>query len=102
MGHGTATFEASIRNMGLPLIGGGNEGVELGGCWGISHEKVEYSRAVYFDATNYGPLWGGIVEAGGARLKKVVVTGWFGIGGGAGGVSAGGGPYVADGVVVGG
>ena len=42
--------------LGIPIIGGGNDGNMILGDRDIHHEEVEHGRAVYCDATDYGPL----------------------------------------------
>ena len=40
----------------MPTIGVGNGGSRLQGDNEIRHKEAEHGRAVYCDATNYGPL----------------------------------------------
>ena len=59
-GHATAHRETAKETggweLGITTIVGGNSGSRLQGDWEIHHEQAEHGRAVYYDATNSGPL----------------------------------------------
>ena len=72
---GAASTVEVGRKLGVNLGGGRERG---GGVWAdgnLHSEKSEYSCAVYFDGTNYGPVQGSEEEAGGTGGDVVVVTG---------------------------
>ena len=73
-------------------LGVSTAGISYGGdeIWrdqGLHPKEAEYVCAIYFDATNYGPLWSIYSEAGGMVFLEVLVTGisWPSGGKGAGG-----------------
>ena len=72
---------ASGWKLGIPTLGGGDlvGGVGQGG--GVCIEEAEYSRAVHYDATDYGPLQGNSAETRGVGRKNVVGSGGTGPGG---------------------
>ena len=82
--------------MNVPFLGGDDlgYGLEEGIC--ICPEEAEYVLAIHCNATNYISLQGGSAVVRGMGLKKVVVTGKVGLGGGmcGGSASAGGGTRI--------
>ena len=51
-----STTAASVWQMGVPPLGGGNASVGLGGGRDIHNEETEQGRSVYFDMTDYGTM----------------------------------------------
>ena len=45
-----------VWELGVPASGGGNGGSRLLGDQDVGQKEAEHGRAVYCDATNYGPL----------------------------------------------
>ena len=75
--------------MGLSPSGGRNGGGGISGGGYLCIPPPEYSRKVYCKNAHYGPVSGGVEEAGVKDDQAVVGTGWFGYGGNADGGSGG-------------
>ena len=78
-GRATAHREADEAEgggeMGISFAGGSNG---LGGIrrdWGLYHEESEYSRAIYYDATDSGTLLTICLEARSLGILAVVGAG---------------------------
>ena len=69
---------------GVSSAGGNNFGSRIRGDWGLCHEEVEYGCAIYFSATNSGPLWTVCLEAVSVGVSAVVGAGSLVPGGGKG------------------
>ena len=58
--------------MGISSAGGSNVGGGLQLDWVLYHEDAEYGRAIYCNATDYGPLWTIFSEAGSLSVSEVM------------------------------
>ena len=91
--NGGTDATVEVRQKVEVNLGGGDD--IWGGVWAYGNlhlTKAEYSRALYCDATNYGPAQGSGEEAGGTGGDAVVGTGgnWPSRGKGDGGGGGGG------------
>ena len=73
--HWKETSEKEIRELGIPTAGGGKEGSGNGGDTDIHNTEAEYGRAIYCDATDYGPMRAGHSAARSASVLAVVGAG---------------------------
>ena len=78
---GADPVAAGRRKVGAHLGGGGKRRVGAVNHGYIHPEEAEYSRAVHFYATAYGPLQGEGEESGGAGGYVVVGSGGHQFGG---------------------
>ena len=76
--------------MGVSPAGGHNGRVRITGGRYIRLLFPEHSRTVHCDQAHYGPVSGGVEEAGVKGGQAVVLAGWIGIGGYADGILGGG------------
>ena len=58
--------------MVLPIPGGSTEGGRRREDQDVDPSEAEYSRAIYCDATNYGPVWGDGEMAGDTGPNEMV------------------------------
>ena len=56
MAHQEAAEKTGEWELGIPTIGGGNDGNMIRGDREINHEEAEHGHAVYCDVTDSGPL----------------------------------------------
>ena len=68
------TLEAR-RKVGLHLDGGGESGGRFSDNGDLHLEKAKYSRTVYCDVIDSGPMQGGGEEEGGTGVDAMVETG---------------------------
>ena len=62
------------RELGIPAVGGNNEGYGNGGDKDINSPEAEYGRTIYCDAANSRPTQAGHLEARRAGVTAVVGT----------------------------
>ena len=80
--HWEASEETGGLELGVPIIGGINDGIRFQGDRNIHHKEAEHGCAVYCDETYSGILWAVRWEAGGEGVPEVVGTGRSRFGGG--------------------
>ena len=76
--------------MGIPPAGGCDDGGGTSGGEDLRLPLPEHGCTVYYHQAHYGPVSGGIVEAGSKGSQALMGTGWFGCVGDTDSASGGG------------
>ena len=61
--------------MGVPPLGGGDEGRRTGKGGGVHYSETEHGRTIHCNAYDYGVMLGGGAAAGSTVIKNMVITG---------------------------
>ena len=71
---GETTIALGVRDLGIPPVGGGYAGGQVGRDGELHLQAPEYGRTIHYKATYSRPLTGGGDEAGIAGLQEVLVS----------------------------